>query len=162
MNALCKTDLPRKGWHNVDIVDNGDDLQLCPWCERQHYRYGHVMTHPEVVDVIEVGCDCAEKISESYVDAEANQRRFILKKLKEAKAKANREQFERDYANVSWEQITVGKFHGRLFNRSVFITSGKFGGWRGCHFRRNWRKLNPTSVLDGLIQTGVFTDGGAK
>ena len=64
--GLCRTSIPRKGWYLIDSRDEGEDnMILCQWCASQHVRYVHIMKHADH-EAIEVGCVCAETISEDY------------------------------------------------------------------------------------------------
>lgn len=66
--------VPHKGWHCVDVVDlraDGEsadetDYATCQMCGNEQIRYVHVMAHPDLEDHFEVGCVCAEKMSDDY------------------------------------------------------------------------------------------------
>jgi len=65
---------PHKGWTCVDVIDlraegqsaEETDYAVCQMCGNERIRHIHVMTHPEVHDSFEVGCICAEKMSDDY------------------------------------------------------------------------------------------------
>lgn len=67
--------LPHKGWVCIDVIDlraDGDSVDdteyaICQMCGNEKIRFVHVMTHPEQDENIEVGCVCAEKMSEDYI-----------------------------------------------------------------------------------------------
>ena len=153
---LCMTELPRAGWFNDGIVDNGsDDMRLCPWCGRQHYRYGHVMKHPEVTGQIEVGCVCAERIAADY-DGGAAERRFKAEQLKIR----NGEQFESMVMDPARWHNSCAHF----FGVRVDVVPSKFpnGGWRvdindmkgNCYLRSNVQVI--AAIRTALQQLGVI------
>ena len=66
--------VPHKGWDCVDVVDlradggpaDETDYATCQMCGNEKIRYVHVMTHPDLAENLEVGCVCAEKMSNDY------------------------------------------------------------------------------------------------
>ena len=70
---LCTTNAPRLGWYLTGERDAEEDMILCQWCGTQYVRYVHIMGHAKHHD-IEVGCVCAETISEGYVGKDTEDR----------------------------------------------------------------------------------------
>ena len=68
--------IPRKGWTLLDVIDIREDGQsesdteyeTCMMCGNEKIRYVHVVDHPEVNSIFRVGCSCAEKMTEDYVN----------------------------------------------------------------------------------------------
>lgn len=66
--------VPHKGWQCTDVVDlradggpvDETDYATCQMCGNEKIRYVHVMEHPDVDGTFEVGCVCAEKMSDDY------------------------------------------------------------------------------------------------
>ena len=66
--------VPHKGWDCVDVVDlradggpaDETDYATCQMCGNEKIRYVHVMAHPDLAENLEVGCVCAEKMSNDY------------------------------------------------------------------------------------------------
>lgn len=66
--------VPHKGWHCVDVVDlradggpaDETDYATCQMCGNEKIRYVHIMEHPDLDENFEVGCVCAEKMSDDY------------------------------------------------------------------------------------------------
>ncbi|MEI7038226.1 hypothetical protein [Fulvimonas yonginensis] len=66
--------VPHKGWTCVDVIDlraDGEpadetDYATCQMCGNEKIRYVHVMAHPALDEHLEVGCVCAEKMSDDY------------------------------------------------------------------------------------------------
>lgn len=133
---LCMTNLPRTGWQNLEVVDNGhDNMTLCPWCERQEYRYGHLMSHPEVFEVVEIGCVCAEKIAEGYDGraAERHLRAHAERAYREQMLRHLRAQAERRAAEAQQERlIETNKQLERVVNEACWLPS-TFGKCSNIH-----------------------------
>jgi hypothetical protein len=98
---------PKVGWTNTDMIDLGDDRELCEMCERQWIRFVHVMEHPEHNTEVRSGCICAGKM-EADADA-ATKRESRLKQI----AKAH--EFEPE-----WRTASTGSYYF------------KHKGWFGC------------------------------
>ena len=68
--------IPHKGWRYVDIIDLGEGLlpgeqieyAVCEMCGQERIRYVHILSHPEVDGFLHVGCDCAAKMLNDYVN----------------------------------------------------------------------------------------------
>ena len=66
--------VPHKGWHCLDVVDlradggpaDETDYATCQMCGNEKIRYVHIMEHPDLDENFEVGCVCAEKMSDDY------------------------------------------------------------------------------------------------
>ncbi len=66
--------VPHKGWHCLDVVDLRADggpadetnYATCQMCGNEKIRYVHIMEHPDLDQSFEVGCVCAEKMSDDY------------------------------------------------------------------------------------------------
>lgn len=76
MNYWSDPNVPHRGWECVDVIDladyceNDDEIryQQCQMCSNEKIRFVHVMTHPDFQGELHVGCVCAEKMSEDYVN----------------------------------------------------------------------------------------------
>jgi hypothetical protein len=66
--------VPHKGWTCVDVVDlradggpaGETDYATCQMCGNEKIRYVHIMEHPDLDEHFDVGCVCAEKMSDDY------------------------------------------------------------------------------------------------
>ena len=76
MSQWNREGLPYKGWTCVNVVDLGEDVweddeikyEQCEWCGNEKIRYIHVMKHPDFRGELNVGCVCAEKMTDDYVN----------------------------------------------------------------------------------------------
>lgn len=74
-NRWDTADVPHKGWTCVSVVDlraddsstDETDYATCQMCGNEKIRYVHIMEHPDLDENFEVGCVCAEKMSNDYV-----------------------------------------------------------------------------------------------
>lgn len=74
-NRWDKPGVPQKGWVFVTLFDtrsDGESAEDASYAEREmcgneRIRFVHVMRHPEYPDELQVGCNCAEKMTEDYV-----------------------------------------------------------------------------------------------
>ncbi len=84
--------VPQRGWKNVDVFDlraNGEPgdetvYATCQMCGNERIRFVHVMRHVEYGQ-LEVGCICAEKMSEDYVGPRQRESGLRNKAAREAK-----------------------------------------------------------------------------
>lgn len=92
--------VPHKGWIYetiIDLKEDGEDYETCMMCGREEIRYVHILSHDEVSDVYRVGCICAEKMTDDYVNPKERQRR--------AENRANRKE---KWKYKEWKQSQKG------------------------------------------------------
>lgn len=69
-------DIPHKGWRLLDVIDIREDGQsvedteyeTCLMCGNDRIRFVHIVEHDEIDEEFKVGCDCAEKMTNDYVN----------------------------------------------------------------------------------------------
>jgi hypothetical protein len=61
---FCDPAFPKKGWNLQYEYDFGEKEFPCEACERQTVRYVHVVTHPAWPEIISIGCDCWDVLSD--------------------------------------------------------------------------------------------------
>lgn len=69
-------DVPHKGWILIDVIDIREDGQpideteyeKCMMCGNEKIRYVHIVQHKDIEEEYRVGCICAEKMTEDYVN----------------------------------------------------------------------------------------------
>lgn len=77
-----KEGIPHKGWRYVDVEDVcegvvGDEERVyeqCQMCRNERIRYVHILQHPEFDGMIRVGCDCASKMTDDYVNPQQREK----------------------------------------------------------------------------------------
>ena len=73
--------LPRHGWYCVNVIDLREDDELadetdyatCQICGKEEIRYVHIMEHPDLDEIFEVGCICAGKMTEDFYGPKARE-----------------------------------------------------------------------------------------
>lgn len=128
-----KPGIPHKGWSYVGVEDLGDDALLgeeipyeeCEMCGNEKIRYVHILTHPEFVGEIRVGCSFAEKMVEDNVDPE--------RKEKELRNRTNR---RKNFLRQVWIQTNKGFiliYKGYI----IKIVKSRYATW-GVEFLGRW------------------------
>lgn len=92
-NLWKQKDVPHKGWVLIDVIDVREDNQpehetdyeSCMMCGNERIRYVHVVEHPQYEESLRVGCVCAEKMTNDYL----NPRKLEQKLRNRASRKAN-------------------------------------------------------------------------
>jgi hypothetical protein len=68
MTIWDREEVPRRGWVCETVFDSrydnlGAPLSQCEMCGNERVRFVHVMAHPELVNRLHVGCNCARNLS---------------------------------------------------------------------------------------------------
>jgi len=138
VNILAQWDIkgaPHKGWVCIDVYDLGDgfgseeiDYEQCEMCGNEKIRYIHVMKHNDFDGELHVGCICAEKMSNDYVNPrkiETSLRNRAARKTNFNKIpwKHNREKntFSKKYKG---EYLTI--LESKYGNYGIFFAQKKF------------------------------------
>ncbi len=74
--------VPHKGWTLVDVIDvreegqpeSETDYETCMMCGNEKIRYVHILEHPDLNEYFRVGCTCAEKMTNDYINPERRER----------------------------------------------------------------------------------------
>ena len=99
-NIWDKPNIPRKGWRCTNVIDlrpddepiDKDEYATCELCGNYPIRFVHVMEHDDYDGPMNVGCVCAEHISNDYVNPKARETRL--------KNKAAR---KRNWLSLKWK-----------------------------------------------------------
>ncbi|MBI4968150.1 MAG: hypothetical protein HZC25_08550 [Rhodospirillales bacterium] len=126
MNHWSIPNIPHKGWTCIDVIDvRGDgqstdetDYETCEMCGNEKIRYVHVMEHPDLETNFRVGCICAEKMSDDYVNP-----RRLESKLRNRAARRAR------WTSRSWKVSRQGNKYLNLegFNLVIFQRGSGWG-----------------------------------
>lgn len=122
-----KEGLPHKGWECVDVIDlaeyvepgNPIPYEQCEMCGNESIRYAHIMTHPDFDGEIRVGCVCAEKMTDDYVNP--RKRETTLK---------NRLKRQKSFNKVSWKfNPSRGTYSKKYKGEYITIMKSRYGNW---------------------------------
>jgi hypothetical protein len=128
MRQWTKSKVPRKGWSCVDVIDirpndepiPKDEYETCEMCGNHPIRYVHVMEHDEYEEPLNVGCVCAERMSDDYVNPKSREKRL--------KSRATR---RRNWLSLKWKTSKKGnpylKKDGMIL--TVFADQFRPGMW---------------------------------
>lgn len=103
MNLWKEKDIPHKGWYCHDVIDLGyGNYSSCEMCGNERIRFVHTMKHPYRIDnpVLEVGCVCAEKMTDDYV-----------KPKEREKALRNKSKRKETWMKKSWPMSRKGNYY---------------------------------------------------
>lgn len=126
--------IPHKGWHCMDVIDLAEGIEpgekveyeQCEMCGNEKVRFVHIMKHPEYPKELKVGCVCAEKMSDDYINPR--------KRENELKNKCSR---RNSFNKVKWkknfDKNTYSKKHKGEY---ITIMQSRYGNW-GIFFADN-------------------------
>lgn len=142
-----KADVPHKGWKHIGIEDLGEDVypgeeiryEQCEMCGNEKIRYVHILTHPEFDGELRVGCDCASKMTNDYVNPREHERNY-----------RNRTNRRMNFLRQEWiRKPETGNYTLRYRGERITIMKSKFGpGW-GVMFHNESRwEYNGRKIRD--------------
>jgi hypothetical protein len=115
--------LPANGWDILSIADMKED---CPDCEHHceycgtAIRFVYTIAHPQVIDTLDVGSECAHRMSSAYSPATDKQMRASSRR-KEARKK--------NWAK-GWAESTNGNLTRKSDAGRITIYSTRVAGWK--------------------------------
>ena len=84
MNLWKLPEFPHKGWDLIDVRDvreeddlDPEDYPLCEVCKAQQIRYVHFLKHSGWDEIVESGCNCAERLITGYVKRATEAERLV-------------------------------------------------------------------------------------
>ncbi len=104
----------------MDVIDLGSPEFKCEMCGQENVRYVHEMSHPEYQGGLQVGCVCAEKMSEDYTGPADRER-----KLHNRVARRSR------WLNRKWRTSSKGNPYLNVEHVNVVVYPIKRGRYRG-------------------------------
>lgn len=142
-----KTGVPHKGWKYVGGEDLGEyvedgksiDFEQCEMCGNEKIRYVHILEHPDYSGEIRVGCVCASKMIDDYINPKESER--------ELKNRTNR---KKNFMKQEWRFISnSGNYSLRYKGDNITIMKSKFNSNWGVIFRGKYLwDYNGTKITD--------------
>ena len=74
INLWDQPNVPHKGWIFLDVIDTETAEANCEMCGNERVRYVHIMAHTDYSERLNVGCVCAEKMADDYVNPRRRER----------------------------------------------------------------------------------------
>ena len=114
--------IPRKGWTLLDVIDireddqseNDTDYETCMMCGNEKIRYVHVVEHSEVSSEFRVGCSCAGKMTEDYVNPARREKEI-----------RNRSSRLLNWTKKQWKKSKNGTYYLEVEERLLLIFQDK-------------------------------------
>lgn len=114
--------IPHKGWTLVDVIDVREDGQAewetdyetCMMCGNEKIRYVHIIENAEVGEEFRVGCTCAEKMTNDYLNPERRER--------ELRNRANR---RINWTKKDWKRSKNGNYFLNIEEHHLLIYRDK-------------------------------------
>jgi hypothetical protein len=109
MNLWKQEGVPHKGW-TIDDHFVMDYYTSCEMCGKERICFVYRMSHPDYPTYLDVGCVCAENMSEDYINP-----RLMQKNLK------NKIKHRSSWINRCWNVSKKGNEYNKLEGRVVVI-----------------------------------------
>ncbi len=114
--------IPHKGWELDSVEDIREDGQsvdeaeyeCCMMCGNERIRFVHVVSHPDVDEQFRVGCVCAMKMTDDYVNPEQHE--------KELRNKASRRV---NWTKKNWKLSKSGNYYLSVQGHHLLIYRDK-------------------------------------
>lgn len=120
MNFWNQQNIPHKGWTLIDFYSHDYPVHKCEMCGQEDIVNVFVMQHKTEDIRFEVGCVCAEKMLNDYVNPKKYQSTFIKwKKRKE------------NWPNLKWYRTVKGNIDIKKDgNHVVIFTNNNIDGFK--------------------------------
>jgi hypothetical protein len=117
-NLWNQEGIPHKGWLLINVIDLKEEFdesyeieyEHCMMCGHQGIRYVHLVVHEKVAEQFRVGCDCAEKMTNDYLNPE--------KLEKELRNRANR---KKNWVKKEWKTTINGNHYLKIETHFILI-----------------------------------------
>ncbi len=111
MNLWNQPGVPKKGWTVLDVSDLGEEREtgeVCKMCGQEDLRYVFSMMHPEYAS-LQVGCVCAEKMTEDYVTPQKKQNELKNTAARRRRALSRRAFVRTNCLRAPWQKTGKGE-----------------------------------------------------
>lgn len=135
INLWDQPDIPHKGWVCVDVIDNETPDATCEMCGNERIRYVHTMSHPSNNMQLDVGCVCAEKMTDDYVNPRRRERELRNKAARFLRRKKRVAQIAKEKIEAvqcaTWQASQKGNLYLNVwihgYSCHLVIVKSKFG-----------------------------------
>lgn len=128
--------VPHKGWHLIDVIDVREDNQpedetdyeSCMMCGNERIRYVHIVEHKDYEETLRVGCVCAEKMTNDYLNPRKLEQRLRNKAARRVNWKKKEWKFSikgNRYLKIDGHFITI--FRDKKTNKYKVCIDSTFG-----------------------------------
>ncbi len=117
--------VPHRGWFLIDVIDirgegqseHETSYEECMMCGNEKIRYVHIVQHDDILEEFRVGCNCAEKMTEDYVNPRRRERDL-----------RNRASRLTNWIDKQWKISQAGNPFLRLDRHFFLIFKDKYSG----------------------------------
>lgn len=114
--------IPHKGWTLIDVIDIREEGQseldtnyeTCMMCGNEKIRYIHIVKHAEITEEFKVGCTCAERMTNDYINPGKRER--------DLRNRANRRV---NWRKKDWKVSKNGNYFLNIEGRHLLIYKDK-------------------------------------
>ena len=154
-NKWHQQDIPHKAWTLVEVIDIREDEQneletdyeTCMMCGNEKIRYVHILTHKLIKEAFRVGCVCAEKMTNDYVNPK--------KREDELKNCTNR---RLNFLNKEWKINSNGNHYLKYVGHYLLIYRDKLTD----KFKVKIDEVFGNKLFDDLNQAKIATFNGIE
>lgn len=139
-----KPGIPQKGWIETGVIDLADETEpgadvkyiQCEMCGNERIRFVHILTHHQYPHELRVGCNCAEKLTDDYVNPKNIERTL-----------RNRAIRKQNFLKQKWIRNSKGNYVLQYKQDCITIVPSKYG--YGVFYKNNpvW-KYKGESIRD--------------
>lgn len=142
VNLWDQPDVPHKGWIFLDVIDTETAEATCEMCGNERIRYVHIMSHADYAERLSVGCVCAEKMADDYVNPRRRERvlrNAAAKRVRDKKREqAQKEEHRQKILDAVWHaskngnpylRVYLGYKHGTRKIHAVVVKSKFTDSW---------------------------------
>ena len=149
INYWNQTGVPHKGWTLETVIDVREDDQsewetdyeTCMMCGHDKIRYVHVLSHPEMQEDYRVGCNCAEKMTNDYINP-----------LKHETTLKNKTQRRLTWRKKIWKRSQTGSYYLNLNDNYLLIYTDKRSGKYKVKVEETWGNKIFENVDDAKME----------
>ncbi|WP_417371684.1 hypothetical protein [Gelidibacter japonicus] len=115
--------VPHKGWILEEVYDiraegqSADETQYetCMMCNNERIRYVHVVSHRDFGEEFKVGCVCAEKMTNDYVNPKKHEKQLI-----------NKSQMRIKWLKKEWKISKKGNSYLKITDHLIVIYQDRY------------------------------------
>ncbi|MCQ2081753.1 MAG: hypothetical protein MJZ11_08840 [Lachnospiraceae bacterium] len=147
-----KSGVPHKGWVCIDVVDladcfNDEDVEYeqCEMCGNERIRYVHIMRHQEYPEDLHVGCVCAEKMTDDYVNPRRAEREL-----------RNRASRRTNFNKIEWRyNSSKGTYSKKYKGEYITIVKSRYGTYGIFFAGKNFWDADGEKIRDFMLAERV-------
>ena len=136
-NLWKQQGIPHKGWTLENVYDVREDGQsedetsyeTCMMCGHEKIRYVHVVSHPDYGDELLVGCQCAEKLTDDYINPQRREKEL-----------RNRTSQRSGFLKRRWKISAKGNEYLKIDNHHILILEDRKTHKFSVKIDDNWGK----------------------